>query len=72
MPDAHTQAFTMKTCTPSPAWDCGPFADAMDRALWELGYPNDFDTEAEAQAAVADVLRCRPELAALALSFVEA
>jgi hypothetical protein len=62
----------MKTLTASPAWDGGPFADAIDRALWELGYANDFDTEAEAQAAVADVLRHRPELAGLALSFVEA
>ena len=63
--------FTMKTCVPSPAWEGGPFADAMERALWELGYPNDFDTEAEARAAVADVLRHRPELAALSLSFTE-
>jgi hypothetical protein len=62
----------MTTCIPSPAWDGGPFADAIDRALWEAGYANDFDTEAEAQAAVADVLRSRPELAALALDFVEA
>jgi hypothetical protein len=64
-------AFNMKTCVHSPAWEGGPFADAMERALWELGYPNDFDTEAEARAAVADVLRHRPELAALSLSFTE-
>lgn len=61
----------MKTCVPSPAWEGGPFADAMDRALWELGYPNDFDTVAEAEAAVAEVLRQRPELACLALDMVE-
>lgn len=63
--------FTMNTRTASPAWDGGPFADAIDRALWELGYPNDFDTHAEAQAAVAEVLRHRPELAALSLDLVE-
>lgn len=62
----------MKTRTASPSWDGGPFADAMDRALWELGYPNDFDTHAEARAAVAEVLRHRPELAGLCLEFVEA
>jgi hypothetical protein len=64
--------FTMKTCLPSPSWDGGPFADAIDRALWELGYPNDFDTEIEARAAVAEVLQHRPDLAGLCLSFVEA
>ena len=62
----------MTICIPSPAWDGGPFADAIDRALWEAGHPNDFDTEAEARAAIADVLRHRPELATLAISFVEA
>jgi hypothetical protein len=62
----------MTTCIPSPAWDGGPFADAIDRALWELGYANDFDTTAEARAAIAEVLRSRPELAVLALDFVEA
>jgi hypothetical protein len=73
MPDqTQIQHSPMTTCIPSPSWDGGPFADAIDRALWEAGYPNDFDTEAEAQAAVADVLRHRPELATLAISFVEA
>lgn len=60
----------MKTCV-SPSWEGGPFADAIDRALWELGYPNEFDTQAEARAAVAEVLRHRPELAELCLAFVE-
>jgi hypothetical protein len=60
----------MKTCTP-PAWDGDPFADAIDRALWQLGYANDFDTEAEAQAAVTHVLREFPELAGLSLQFAE-
>ena len=60
----------MKTLT-SPAWDGGPFVDAIDRALWELGYPNDFDTEAEARAAVAHALREFPELAGLSLEFAE-
>jgi hypothetical protein len=62
----------MKTCIPFPAWEGGPFADVMERALWELGYPNEFDTMAEARAAVADVLRHRPELKALTLEFSEA
>lgn len=61
----------MKTLVPSPAWEGGPFADAMDRALWQLGYANDFDTTAEAEAAVAHVLREFPELAGLSLQFVE-
>ena len=67
----HQLAITMNTCLPSPAWDGDLFADAIDRALWELGYPNDFDTEAEAQAAIAHVLRERPELRGLSLSMVE-
>ncbi len=62
--------FPMNTCT-SPAWDGDPFADAIDRALWLLGYPNHFDTEAEAQAAVAHALREFPELAGLTLQFAE-
>lgn len=70
MSGALNAVFTMKTLT-SPAWDGGPFADAIDRALWELGYPNDFDTEAEAQAAVAHALREFPELAGLSLEFAE-
>jgi hypothetical protein len=65
-------AFQMKTCTPSPAWDCGPFADAMDRALWELGYPNDFDTVADAQAAVDHAMRVYPQLLSLSIVMTEA
>ena len=65
-----TAEFPMNTLTP-PAWDGDPFADAIDRALWQLGYANDFDTEAEAQAAVAHVLREFPELAGLSLQFAE-
>lgn len=61
----------MKTCLPSPAWEGGPFADAMDYHLWLLGHGNNFDTEAEAQAAVADVIAHFPELADLALQFQE-
>jgi hypothetical protein len=60
----------MKTCT-SPAWEGSPFADAIDRALWQLGYANDFDTTAEAQAAVAHALREFPDLAGLNLEFAE-
>lgn len=47
----------------SPGGD--PFASEIDRALWELGCPNDFDTEAEAQAAIADLCHQRPEFRAL-------
>lgn len=62
----------MNTCLSSPAWDRGPFADALERALWELGYPNDFDTEAEARAAVDHALSVWPELRGLSLRFEEA
>jgi hypothetical protein len=61
----------MKTCTPSPAWDGSPFADAFDRAMWEAGIVNSFATEAEAQEAIALVLRERPDLRGLALRFEE-
>jgi len=44
---------------------------AVDRALWELGYPNDFETEAEARAAVAE-LRRLPAFADTTFNFVEA
>lgn len=61
----------MKTCVPSPSWEGGPFADAMDYHLWLLGHGNNFDTLAEAHAAVADVIAHFPELASLALDMVE-
>ncbi len=63
----------MKTLA-MPAFPGGsPFASAVDRALWELGYVNDFDTEAEARAAVAELCRTSPEFAAaLTFTFVEA
>lgn len=51
----------------SPGGD--PFASEIDRALWELGYPNDFDTEAEAQAAIEDLCRQRPEFRVHTFSF---
>ena len=51
----------------SPGGD--PFASAIDRALWEIGYPNDFDTEAEAQAAITDLCQQRPEFRALTFNF---
>ena len=46
----------------SPGGD--PFASEIDRALWEIGYPNYFDTEAEAKAAIEDLCRQRPEFRA--------
>jgi len=61
----------MKTLA-MPAFPGGsPFASAVDRALWELGYPNDFETEAEARAAVAE-LRRLPAFADTTFNFVEA
>ncbi len=68
-----TSQFNMKTLA-MPAFPGGsPFASAVDRALWELGYPNDFETEAEARAAVAELCRTSPEFAAaLTFNFVEA
>ena len=64
--------FTMKTLA-MPAFPGGlPFASAVDRALWELGYPNDFETEAEARAAVAELRSTLPEFAATTFTFVEA
>jgi hypothetical protein len=44
----------------------------MDRALWELGYPNDFDTVADAQAAVDHAISVYPELRSLSIAFAEA
>ena len=46
----------------SPGGD--PFASEIDRAFWELGYVNgSFDTEAEAQAAIDELVAARPEFA---------
>lgn len=68
---ASFDVFTMKTLA-MPAFPGGsPFASAVDRALWELGYPNDFETEAEARAAVAE-LRRLPAFADTTFTFVEA
>ena len=50
----------------SPGGD--PFASEIDRALWELGYPNDFDTEAEAREAIEELCMRRPEFRALTFS----
>jgi hypothetical protein len=32
MSGSSVSVFTMKTCIPSPAWEGGPFADAMAKA----------------------------------------
>jgi hypothetical protein len=62
----------MKTLA-MPAFPGGsPFASAVDRALWLLGYPNDFETEAEARAAIAELRSTSPAFAATAFTFVEA
>lgn len=44
----------------SPGGD--PFASEIDRAFWEIGYVNGaFDTHAEAQAAIDELIAARPE-----------
>lgn len=67
--ELHHVLLTMKptALAASPGGD--PFASAIDRALWELGYPNDFDTEVEAQAAIEDLCRQRPEFRVHTFSF---
>jgi hypothetical protein len=63
---------SMKTLA-MPAFPGGsPFASAIDRALWELGYPNDFETEAEARAAIAELCATSPAFLAATFTFVEA
>lgn len=62
MPDALSAPFTMNitALAASPGGD--PFASEIDRAFWELGYVNgSFDTEAEAQAAIDELIAARPE-----------
>jgi hypothetical protein len=62
----------MKTVA-MPAFPGGsPFASDIDRALWLLGYPNDFETEAEARAAIAELCASSPAFAAVTFNFVEA
>ena len=61
--------FTMKTTALAASPGGDPFASELDRALWELGYPNDFDTEAEAQAAIAELCRERPEFSVLSFNY---
>ena len=62
----------MKTLAVPASPDGSPFASAVDRALWELGYPNDFETEAEARAAIAELRSVSPAFAAVTFTFVEA
>ena len=65
--------FTMKTLAMMPASPGGsPFASEVERALWELGYPNDFETEAEARAAIAELCATSPAFLAATFNFVEA
>jgi hypothetical protein len=42
--------------TPSP-WGGSPFESESERLLWEAGYPSEFDTIAEAEAAIAELAR---------------
>ena len=63
----------MKTLAMMPASPGGsPFASDVERALWELGYPNDFETEAEARAAIAELCATSPAFLAATFTIVEA
>ena len=62
----------MKTAMMPASPGGSPFASDVDRALWELGYPNDFDTEAEARAAIAELCATSPAFLAATFTFVEA
>ena len=62
----------MKTLAMPASPGGSPFASAVDRALWELGYPNDFETEAEARAAIAELRSTSPAFAATTFTFAEA
>jgi len=64
--------FTMKTAMMPASPGGSPFASDVERALWELGYPNDFETEAEARAAIAELCSVSPAFLAATFTFVEA
>jgi hypothetical protein len=53
------------TSAPSPFGD--PFSDASERLLWEAGFPSEFETQAEADAAIAE-LRQLPQFAGMTFS----
>ena len=42
--------------TPSP-WGGSPFESESERLLWLAGYSQDFETQAEADAAIAELSR---------------
>ena len=44
------------TSAPSP-FGGSAFADESERLLWEAGYPSVFDTQAEADQAIAEMRR---------------
>ena len=62
----------MKTAMMPASPGGSPFASEVERALWELGYPNDFETEAEARAAIAELCSVSPAFLAATFTFVEA
>ena len=62
----------MKTAMMPASPGGSPFASDVERALWELGYPNDFETEAEARAAIAELCATSPAFLAATFTFVEA
>ena len=64
--------FTMKTLAMPASPGGSPFASDVERALWELGYANDFETEAEARAAIAELCASRPAFLAATFTLVEA
>jgi hypothetical protein len=62
----------MKTLAMPASPGGSPFASDVERALWELGYANDFETEAEARAAIAELCATSPAFLAATFTFVEA
>ena len=47
----------MNTTIAAPSPWGSPFESESDRLLWEAGYPSEFDTQAEADAAIAELAR---------------
>jgi len=67
-----TPELPMKTAMMPASPGGSPFASDVERALWELGYANDFETEAEARAAIAELCATSPAFLAATFTFVEA
>ena len=57
-------------CPPAGVPGGYPFANRYERLMWEAGYPVEFDTREELEAAIAD-LQSRPEFQDVAITVVE-